>query len=67
MYLKDEYNQTISYMKEKIDFLEKEIESAKRNADKLTIELENQVKPIFSLFNYFKLWTKKTYCQSEEN
>jgi hypothetical protein len=42
-------------MKEKIDFLEKEIESAKRNADKLTIELENQVKPIFSLFNYFKL------------
>ena len=42
-------------MKEKIDFLEKEIEIAKRNADKLTIELENQVNISFSLCINFYL------------
>jgi hypothetical protein len=46
--LKDEYNQTIVDLNEKIDYLEKEIELAKRNADKLTIELENQVNTIYT-------------------
>ena len=45
-------------MKEKIEFLEKEIEVAKRNADKLTIELDNQVNTSFSLTYNLALYTE---------